>query len=49
MHDDKINIPDYFRYSVNKAADKRASEVLMKKNDNEFSNIFKALAVLKQS
>ena len=39
MFDDKINMPDYFRPSANKAADKRASEVLTNKIHNEFSNV----------
>ena len=31
MHDGKINMPDYFRASVNKAAERRVSKVLTKK------------------
>ena len=40
MWDDKINIPDYFGSSANKATDKRASKVLPKKIPNELSDVF---------
>ena len=34
---------DYFRSSINKAADKRASQVLMQKMHNKFSDIFSGI------
>ena len=40
MCDDKINMPDYFRSTANKAADKRANEVLTNNIHNEFSDVF---------
>ena len=38
VNDINANIADYFRSSVNRAEDKRASEVLTNKIHNEFSN-----------
>ena len=38
----KINMPDDFRSSANKAAEKRASEVLKNKIYNEISDVFQA-------
>ena len=40
MYDGKINMSDYLWSSANKAADKRASEVLINKIHNEFSDAF---------
>ena len=41
------NIPDYFRLSMNRAADKRASQVLTEKIHNEFSDFFHGWDILK--
>ena len=38
-NDMNANMPDYFRSSINRAADKRAKEVLTKMY-NEFSDLF---------
>ena len=38
----KKNMPDYFRSSTSKAADKRASEVLSIKIHNDFSDTVQA-------
>ena len=40
IHDGKINIPDYSRSSTNKAADKRACEVLTNEIHIMYSAIF---------
>ena len=40
MYDGKINMPDCFRSSTNKASDKTASGVLTNKFPNEFSEPF---------
>ena len=39
---DNTNMPDYFRSSTNKAADKRANNALTNKIHNEFSYVFSA-------
>ena len=41
------NMSDYFRSSINKAADKRASQIIMEKIHNEFSDIFQEFIFLK--
>ena len=41
------NMPDYFRSSINRAADRRASNVLTQKIHNEFGDVFQELGVLK--
>ena len=43
----KINMPNYFRPSANKAVGKRSSEVLTKKIHNEFSNVFSGIGCLR--
>ena len=40
VNDANSNKPDYFRSSINRAAHKRANQVLMNKIHNEFSYIF---------
>ena len=40
VNDGNSNMPDYFRSRINKAADKRACQVLMSKIHNGFSGIF---------
>ena len=40
VHDGKINMQDYFKSSVNRIADKGASEVITNKIYNVFSNVF---------
>ena len=40
VNDANANMPDYFRSSINRAADKRASLVLMNKIHNGFSHVF---------
>ena len=47
VNDANANMSNYFRCSINRAADKRASQVLMNKIHNEFSDVFKELDVLK--
>ena len=39
-NDTNANMPDYFRSSSNRAADKRTSEVLTTKIHNGFSDVF---------
>ena len=39
MHDGKIDIPDYFRFSANE----RASKALIRKMHNEFSVVFSGI------
>ena len=39
-HDNNEKMPDYFRSSTNKVADKRTSMILTKKLYNEFNDIF---------
>ena len=39
-NDTNVNIPSYFRSSINRAADRRASKVLMKQIYNKFINVF---------
>ena len=39
-HDNNTNRPDYFRPNTNKTLDKRASQVLTNKIQEEFSDIF---------
>ena len=46
VNDANSNMPNYFRSSINRAADKRASQVLMNKTHNEFSDVFWELDVL---
>ena len=47
MHDGKINMPDYFRSSTNKAAKERASEVSTNKIHNEFSDVLSGIDCFK--
>ena len=39
-NDTDANMPDYFRSGINRTADRRASQVLMNKRHNEFSDFF---------
>ena len=47
MHVSKIKISDDFRSSLNKVADKRASEVLTNKIHNEFSDVLSGIGCLR--
>ena len=40
LNDANSNMPDYFRYSSNRAADKRARQILMNIMHSEFSDSF---------
>ena len=42
-HDNNTDLPDYFRSSTNRAADKGASEILTNKIHNEFNDIFPSI------
>ena len=46
-HDNNANMPDYFRSSKHKAADKRAGEVLTNKIHIEFGDFFQAQVVMR--
>ena len=41
-NDSNANMLDYFRYSTNRAADKKASKGLTKKINNEIRDVFQA-------
>ena len=46
--DPNSNMPDYFRFSINREADKRANQVLKQNIQNEFSDVvFQEFGVLK--
>ena len=45
VHDANSNMPDYLRYSIRRAIDKKASQVLTNKIHNEFGDVMKAFLI----